>query len=86
MKVATSCLWALLVPVLAAPALAQSNQNDMIYCKAMIASYRDFARSAQVDAEVAVAIAQCDSGNAAAAIPVLEKHLKAAKVPLPPRY
>ena len=68
---------------LAGPALAQS--PDVIYCKEMTASYRDFVRGSTIDAEAANAIAQCDAGNAAAAIPVLEKRLKAAKVPLPAR-
>lgn len=68
-------------------ALAQ----DTAYCSALAQKYQTYIgsndssrRSQQRDANVDTAISQCAS-NSAAAIPVLEKVLKDAKVDLPPR-
>jgi len=68
----------------ALPAAAFAQSADQKYCKALSSKYREYQRAGSIDGEVAAAMGQCDS-NAAAAIPVLEKHLKAGKVPLPPR-
>lgn len=58
--------------------------DDVAYCKALSEQYRAFAKSNAVDATAAAAMAQCDR-NPKAGIPALEKHLKDAKVDLPPR-
>lgn len=58
--------------------------DDVAYCKALSEQYRAFAKSNSVDATAAAAMAQCDR-NPKAGIPALEKHLKDAKVDLPPR-
>lgn len=74
---------AVLGTMLALPMAALSQSSDSAYCKALSDKYREFSK-ASADAEAAAAMSQCAT-NAAAAIPVLEKHLKAGKVPLPPR-
>jgi hypothetical protein len=52
------------------------------YCKALSDKYRQL-RAAVAEAPVAAAIAQCDAGNYAAGIPVIENALISANVPLP---
>jgi hypothetical protein len=59
--------------------------NDLAYCKEMSARYRRYLGQQQARHEVAEAMYQCDQGNTAAAIPVLEKALTDAKIALPPR-
>jgi hypothetical protein len=59
--------------------------EDLTYCRALSAKYRDYARANVISPPVAEAMYQCDIGNSAAAIPVLERTLNEAKVPLPPR-
>jgi hypothetical protein len=66
-------------------AVAAAPTNDLAYCKALSAKYREYARASTVDNDAALAMSRCDSGETAAAIPVLEKLLTAGKVPLPPR-
>jgi len=67
-----------------APVTAFGQTTDAIYCKALADSYRKL-NTQNVDAAVPEAINQCNQGNTAAGIPVLEKALKDAKVTLPPR-
>jgi hypothetical protein len=62
-----------------------ASSNDLAYCKEMSARYRRFLGQQQARHEVAEAMYQCDQGNTAAAIPVLEKALTDAKIALPPR-
>jgi hypothetical protein len=65
--------------------LAQTpNPSDTTYCNALSASYRNFARSGQIDTNAAQAMSQCDR-NPSTSIPVLERILKANRVPLPSR-
>jgi hypothetical protein len=59
--------------------------NEVAYCKALSAKYRDFARANVIDNDAALAMSRCDNGETALAIPVLEKLLTDGKVPLPPR-
>ena len=73
------------------PLSATAQQGDPVYCSALAQKYQRYVgdtassrRSQQHDATVDTAIAQCPS-NSAAAIPVIEKALKDAKVDLPPR-
>ena len=58
--------------------------DDAAYCQALADAYRK-TNSQNMDANVPEAINQCNKGNTAAGIPVLEKALKDAKVTLPPR-
>jgi hypothetical protein len=58
--------------------------SDTAYCKSLSATYRRY-RPNQIDEAVAGAMSQCESANAAAAIPTLEQHLNDQKIPLPPR-
>jgi hypothetical protein len=76
---------------LALPLSATAQQGDPAYCSALAQKYQRYVgdttssrRSQQPDVTVDTAITQCSS-NSAAAIPVIEKALKAAKVDLPPR-
>jgi hypothetical protein len=76
---------------LALPLSATAQQGDPAYCSALAQQYHRYVgdssssrRSQQRDVNVDTAITQCPS-NSVAAIPVLEKALKDAKVDLPPR-
>ena len=62
-----------------------ASTNDVAYCKALAASWRKTSTSSPAQGPVPEAIAQCDAGNTAAGIPVLEKALTDSKVPLPKR-
>jgi hypothetical protein len=59
--------------------------NDLAYCKEMAAKYRRYLGNTQADGDAGLALAQCDAGNPGPAIPVLEKLLTDAKLPLPTR-
>lgn len=61
-----------------------AHMSDAEYCAALSAKYREY-RTSQIDEEAAAAMGKCKAGDAAAAIAVLERHLAAAKVPLPAR-
>ncbi len=69
----------LMLPV---AAFAQSTDTDAKYCNDMSVAYRNFTNN--IDAEATRAMTQCRT-DPAAAIPVLEKHLKENKIPLPSR-
>ena len=68
---------------LALPLQAFAQSSDTKYCADLSASYRKHAGT-QIDQEAAKAMGECTT-KPAAAIPVLEKHLKEAKIPLPSR-
>jgi hypothetical protein len=72
---------AVVVPV----PMARTGMTDAEYCAALSAKYRDF-RTSQADETAAAAMAQCQAGNTAAGIPVLEQTLTMARIPLPARY
>jgi hypothetical protein len=74
------------------PAAAWAQMTDADYCKALSQEYQKYVSNmqsgrapmaAQVDAQTA--ISQCQAGNTAAGIPVLEQKLRDAKVDLPKR-
>ena len=72
----------------AAPAKA----DDADYCRALAKMYEtyiakmDLGRSPMPEsADIKIAMDQCDKGNTAAGIPVLEQKLRNAKINLPPR-
>ncbi|MDP1966213.1 MAG: OmpA family protein [Reyranella sp.] len=62
-----------------------ASTNDVAYCRALAASWRKTSTASPAQGPVPEAIAQCDAGNTAAGIPVLEKALRDSKVQLPPR-
>jgi OmpA family len=64
--------------------MARAGMSDAEYCRALSAKYRDY-RTSQADETAAAAMAQCQAGNTAAGIPVLERTLTMAKIPLPAR-
>jgi hypothetical protein len=66
------------------PLTAFAQSADANYCQALIKKWREIG-VASTDATVPEAINQCNQGNTAAGIPVLEKVLKDNKVSLPPR-
>ncbi len=59
--------------------------NDGAYCRELAVRYRRFLGNVRADGDAANAIYNCDSGNPAAGIPVLEQRLTDARIPLPPR-
>ena len=74
------------------PVAAMAQTNDQAYCKALSQKYRAYigdlstSRTASTSAlDAQLAIEQCKAGNAGAAIPVLEKKLRDARIDLPPR-
>lgn len=68
--------------VLMLPVVAFAQSTDAKYCNDMSVAYRNFTNN--IDAEATRAMTQCRT-DPAAAIPVLEKHLKENKIPLPSR-
>jgi hypothetical protein len=59
--------------------------NDQAYCKAMSVLYRRHISTSSAAGDAGTAMAQCDAGNTAPAIPVLERLLNDARIPLPSR-
>ena len=76
------CLGASMALALPFAALAQS--TDAQYCQKLADLYRT-TNGQNMDASAPEAMNQCNKGNTAAGIPVLEKLLKDAKVTLPAR-
>jgi hypothetical protein len=56
--------------------------NDQAYCAQLARLWRNYDRTAQGSGPQA--IAKCDAGDYASGIPVLEKLLTDARIPLPP--
>jgi hypothetical protein len=74
------------------PAAAFAQMSDADYCKALTQQYQKYVaniatgKSPQpAPVDVQSAIAQCQAGNTAAGIPVLEQKLRDAKIDLPKR-
>ena len=65
--------------------VARAGMTDAEYCAALSTTYRNY-RTSQADETAAAAMAQCQAGNTAAGIPVLENALTTARIPLPVRY
>ena len=65
--------------------MTRTGMTDAEYCAALSCTYRQF-RPSQADETAAAAMAQCEAGNPAAGIPVLERTLTTARIPLPARY
>ena len=72
-------------------AAAHAQSADAKYCQALTDKYTTYVhdqnahRPAPANAGIDNAVAQCQAGNTAAGIPVLEKALTDAQVPLPKR-
>jgi hypothetical protein len=67
---------------------AQTTTSDSAYCQSLVKALSmggDARGSLMVDTDAAVAIAQCQEGNPAPAIPVLQKKLRDNRIPVPPR-
>jgi Tfp pilus assembly protein PilF len=85
MKTIHPCLFACAaLVVLPLPVSAQSS-SDAKYCKALVDRFRDIESSNTSNTDIPLAMEQCEKGNPAAAIPVLEKALKDRKSSLPAR-
>ena len=65
--------------------VASPGYDQAAYCSALMALYRKTSTASPAQGPVPDAMKQCDAGNPAAGIPVLEKALTDAKVPLPPK-
>ena len=81
MRVLATCL---IAGMALAPLTAFGQSADAKYCQSLADLYRTTNKQ-NMDATVPEAINQCNKGNTAAGIPVLEKALTNAKVTLPPR-
>jgi hypothetical protein len=81
MKLTTACL---LASVALTPFAAFAQSSEATYCQALVKLYREVNKGT-TSVEGAEAINQCNQGNTAAGIPVLEKALTDAKVSLPAR-
>src|SRR3984893_7750961 len=73
------------IAVVAPVPVARAGMTDAEYCAALSRTYRDF-RTSQADETAAAAMAQCQAGNTAAGIPVLERTLTMSRIRLPSRY
>ncbi len=80
------------VAVLSLPSVAVAQMTDAAYCRALSVSYNKYVSTALTGqnpapppVDVQYAISQCQAGNTAAGIPVLEEKLRAARVTLPSR-
>jgi hypothetical protein len=79
-------LLSFLALVLALPTIAEAQDSDMAYCAALSVLYRRYVQNSpgrQYDAEAALAQDDCQKGNTAAAIPILEKKLLESGFTLP---
>ena len=90
MTIRKACLAA--VTAASAVTAVQAQDHDASYCKALAEKYETYlnnmtsGRSPQQDSvDGRVALEQCRKGKRAAAIPVLERKLRNAKIDLPPR-
>lgn len=66
--------------------LAQAQSDDKAYCTELSQLYRRYVQPAtgrRIDVEALQALDDCSRGRAAAAIPVLEKRLRDAKITPP---
>ena len=68
-----------------APFTAIGQSVDATYCQLLASLYLGSDTDPNINAAVLEAINQCNKGNTAAGIPVLEKALTDAKVTLPAR-
>ncbi|MBV8186073.1 MAG: hypothetical protein JO339_02430 [Alphaproteobacteria bacterium] len=71
---------------IAAFVAASGHADDKAYCADLSALYRKYVQNSpgrQFDVEASVALDQCQKGNTAAAIPVLEKKLRESGFSLP---
>ena len=83
----------ILLPVLAFAAAAlltsAGRADDKAYCAELSSLYRKYVQNSpgrQFDVEASVALDQCQKGNTAAAIPVLEKKLRESGFSLPKEF
>ena len=74
----------LIAGIALAPLTAFGLSADANYCQLLADLNRESDDSPNIDAAVQEAINQCNKGNTAAGIPVLEKALTDDKVTLPP--
>ena len=76
----------LVLAALASAPPAQAQGDDTAYCTQLSQLYRRYVQNAtgrRVDVEALQALDDCSRGKAAAAIPVLEKRLRDAKITPP---
>jgi hypothetical protein len=78
----------LVAPVLAPSISANAQADDKAYCAQLSAFYRKYVQntSRRVDVEALAALDDCQKGNAATAIPVLEDRLRRGGFTLPKEF
>ena len=79
-------LLSVFVLALALPSSADAQGGDAAYCAQLSKLYRRYVENSpgrQYDAEAAVALDDCQKGNTAAGIPILEKKLRESGFTLP---
>jgi hypothetical protein len=78
----------LVAPLLAPSIPVHAQADDKAYCEQLSASYRKYVQntSRRVDVEALAAIEDCQKGNAAEAIPVLEDRLRRGGFSLPKEF
>jgi hypothetical protein len=87
----TCVKWLVPVFALALPMTARAQADDALYCKALTIKYQAFIENLHGHSmqpgspDGHAAVAQCQSGNTAAGIPVLEQKLRDAKIERPRR-
>ena len=89
----TMTRWSVLAAAIILPVGASAQLNDAQYCAALIGKYQSYLGGygssrhggLDQDATAKVAIDECQTGDTATGIPVLEGKLRDAKVELPSR-
>ena len=78
----------LVAPVFAPSISANAQADDKAYCAQLSAFYRKYVQntSRRIDVEALAAIDDCQRGNAATAIPVLEDRLRRGGFTLPKEF
>ena len=74
---------------IALPATTHAQSDDKAYCAQLSALYRRYVQNApgrRFDVEASVALDDCQKGNTAAAIPVLQKKLRESGFTIPEEF
>ena len=79
---------AFVAPLFAPSIPANAQADDKAYCAQLAASYRKYIQntSRRVDVEALAAVDDCQKGNTATAIPVLEDRLRRGGFSLPKEF
>ena len=84
-----SILLLLVTSLIALPTTISAQRGEMAYCTQLSDLYRRYVQDPtgrRLDAEASIALEDCQKGNTAAAIPVLQKKLRQGGFTLPEEF